>query len=444
MNSRLLVTSSLFLALLWGITPGLLTLAHHSGVLIRSNGVSAIVWFGVSLFLTAAAFVMTGYGGRWRIAVIWGLLLIVWIIYPQRRTLITVRADTPLSLLWLLTAVCGTALLLIFIGQRMRRRAEYEEQTRLLFSIIDHGMHEGMALVDQKLQIRWSNQAARDYLIRDAALIPDAERLVRRTLDTQRSASQSYTLDETTRVSLQSVPQDTGLVSLFAYPLNYETGPNQFYERFIRRIVHDMRNPLAAIIAHASNLQSGGTLDNSSAATIEGEAQRLTRLVDSMLFDARLSYVPLALEQIDLLDVIEEVYYQYDERAMRENKTVILETQPEAAPIEADRDLLVRALSNLVDNSLKYSHEGAEVRLTLEATSQNYLLKVIDTGDGIPAEYLPDRIFEPLVRARKKDSGSGLGLAIVKKIVELHHGDISVESELGKGTIFTLCLPASA
>jgi len=68
---------------------------------------------------------------------------------------------------------------------------------------------------------------------------------------------------------------------------------------------------------------------------------------------------------------------------------------------------------------------------------------VIDNGDGIPPDYLPDRIFEALVRARPKEGGSGLGLAIVKKIVEMHKGTIAVESALRKGTTFTICLPKS-
>jgi signal transduction histidine kinase len=160
-----------------------------------------------------------------------------------------------------------------------------------------------------------------------------------------------------------------------------------------------------------------------------------------MVFDARLSYVPLALEHIDLIDVIENVFYQFDERATRENKSIEVETPPPPAPLEADHDLLVRALSNLVDNSLKYSSTGAKVRITLEVTEVVYTLKVIDSGDGIPPELLPDRIFEALVRGRAKDGGSGLGLSIVRKIVELHRGDITAHSVVGKGTTMTLCLP---
>ncbi|MFN8419184.1 MAG: sensor histidine kinase [Anaerolineae bacterium] len=101
----------------------------------------------------------------------------------------------------------------------------------------------------------------------------------------------------------------------------------------------------------------------------------------------------------------------------------------------------MRALGNLVDNSLKYAKSGAQVRIVLETNAGVYQLRVIDTGDGIPPDYLPNRIFEPLVRARKDGiSGGGLGLSIVKKIVEMHGGAITAESEIGQGTTMTITL----
>jgi signal transduction histidine kinase len=215
----------------------------------------------------------------------------------------------------------------------------------------------------------------------------------------------------------------------------------------MRRIVHDMRNPLAAIIAHASNLQTAPDFERASATrtaqTIETEAQRLTRLVDSILFDARLSHLPLVLQRLDMRDVLEEVYYQHDERAEREYKSLEFETPPQAMPLDGDRDLLVRAIGNLVDNALKYSGTGAVIRLVGELSPGHTVVKVIDDGEGIPPEFLPDRIFEALVRVKPRDgvSGSGLGLNIVKKIVQMHGGTIMADSRLGQGTTMTILLP---
>ncbi len=106
----------------------------------------------------------------------------------------------------------------------------------------------------------------------------------------------------------------------------------------------------------------------------------------------------------------------------------------------------MRALSNLVDNSLKYSPSGARIRLVGEQTTAHTIIRVIDDGDGIPPEYLPDRIFEPLVRVRPRDGivGTGLGLSIVKKIAHMHGGAVQVESALGKGTTITVLLPRAA
>ena len=219
---------------------------------------------------------------------------------------------------------------------------------------------------------------------------------------------------------------------------------NTFYENFIRRIVHDLRNPLAAIIGHAANLSQAPTVEpeawRKSIHTIENEAQRLTRLVDSMLFDARLAYVPLQPQTIDFADVLEEALYTHEDRAAREGKSLSLNVPPNPTPFEGDRDLLLRAFENLIDNSLKYSREGCAVTVRLIDAPTYYVVTVQDNGDGIPPDYLPERIFEPLVRARQAGSGSGLGLSIVRKIIEMHGGSINAQSRLGTGTTMTVRL----
>jgi signal transduction histidine kinase len=431
-----LYTATFIAALLWFVTPALLALAGIDPVIIRSSDVLALAWYALLCGLGALACARTGYGSR-RARRVWLLWLFVAVFFPAlvRYPLITIRAAHELALLWFIVAWVGTGILIVWAGKAVRQYDDAHTQVVKLLSVVDSATGNGLALYDGNMRMRWSNRAAQQYLN------GETERLARYALETGHMASQSYSLNETTRLNVQAVPLEGKLIAVTAAPLRHET--DQFYERFIRRIVHDMRNPLAAIIAHASNLRDASSVDQNSLATIEHEAQRLARLVDSILFDARLSYVPLAIEPVDLIDVLEEVQYQHDERAIREGKSLQIEAFTDTALIEADRDLLVRALGNLVDNSLKYSQAGAKISIMLASGQGQYVVKVSDTGDGIPPDYLPDRIFEALVRARPKDGGSGLGLSIVKKIVEMHKGSIAVESTLGKGTTFTLCLPKS-
>jgi two-component system phosphate regulon sensor histidine kinase PhoR len=111
-----------------------------------------------------------------------------------------------------------------------------------------------------------------------------------------------------------------------------------------------------------------------------------------------------------------------------------------------DAEGLLRMLSNLLDNAVKYNRPGGSVRLRLERHDGHALVAVEDTGIGIPAESLP-RIFERFYRVDKgrsrEEGGTGLGLAIVKHVAQAHGGRVEVESRLGEGTAFRVVLPAS-
>ena len=384
------------------------------------------------------------------LAVSWGVFpLLLSKTVPNGSPLITIRAADVIALIWFGVVTIGTGAGLIIVGWQIRREGERRRRHHLLPGIAREHLSEGIALYDQQSRLRWINISGQTLLLRDGQLRDEAAKLIERAMRTKQIALQSLAPGDGstgTRVTVQALPTSDG-VTLIARPISSDSSTDVFYQRFLQRIVHDMRNPLAAIIAHAGNIQAATDLDpqtsKQAAHVIESEALRLTRLVDSLLFDARLSYVPLNAESLDLVDVMQEMLYLYDERAIREGKSLHVETPADAAPIEADHDLLVRALGNLIDNSLKYSGDGASVRITLEAFAKHYIIRIIDNGDGITPDYLPDRVFEPMVRARPKESGagSGLGLAIVKKVVELHGGRIHVDSTMGAGTTMTIWLP---
>ena len=454
------------LIILWLVIPPLIPLDAsplRSPILITAINSAAQMWFVVALLATACWLIMLGWRmrrppqtPRWRMRLRgfgwWLLLVILWCIIPfmlggnlNSHPNIAIRAASPAALSWFLIALAATGLTCFLTGQMLYRTRANRVNHQEVLRIVQEQLDAGIGLFDRQQQPLWINGSGRFYMYHDGTLNMDVQKLLQRAVESKRLAAQSFNVDEKLRVNVQAMPLADGSISVVTRLIQGEADQNAFYERFIRRIVHDMRNPLAAIIAHASNLYatppSEAVAWQNTARTIENEAQRLTRLVDSMLFDARLSYVPINAERFDVRDVIEEVMFQYDERAIREGKSIEVEMPPDPSPIEADRDLLLRAISNLVDNSLKYSKAGAAVRIVLETAGAVYKLSVIDTGDGIPPEYLPNKIFEPLVRVRKEGvSGSGLGLAIVKKIVDLHGGTIMARSVLGDGSTITITL----
>ncbi|MBL8155295.1 MAG: hypothetical protein JNM70_14020, partial [Anaerolineae bacterium] len=347
--------------------------------------------------------------------------VLLWIVLTLALISASQTAGTPLVVIrfastgvivWIMSGV-GLALLAIL---RVIRSRTTGDAWIARFESLSTYLNEGVLVADRRGRVRWHNEAARD-LLDGAGLNANVLGLLKRAQSSERITIQTLALREGQRVSVQAFTLDRDSYALVCRPLQGGT-QNTFYENFIRRIVHDMRNPLAAIIGHAANLRQSVTVEpenwRKSATTIEDEAQRLARLVDSMLFDARLAYVPLAPGMLDLADVLEEALYAHDERAQRDGKSLEMDAPPGPMPLEGDRDLLVRAFENLIDNGLKYSGADGRVSIRLGAQPSQYVVQFVDNGEGIPAEYLPDRIFEPLVRARSHGSGSGLGLSIVR------------------------------
>ncbi len=345
---RLIVLLALLLAI-WFVPPGLLSAGSMPALSARVHEPLALVWLLLTLAVTAAWWLRLGWewsrirqSGRRSLRSLLPLLAalaLLWLAIPLldsaqdplRPPLVTIQLINEDAARWLLFSGLISPLLLFAVGWRWQRLHAQGEQTKQVAALVREHANEGIALIDAKLRLHWANEAAREQIAPTGQLDQSVRALIQRAHDTRRVAAQSITIQER-RIHVQASPLDDGLTSLISRPQNNDSGPVEFYERFMRRIVHDMRNPLAAIIAHASNLQTGSESDRAvtakTAATIETEAQRLTRLVDSILFEARLSHMPLTIERFDLLDVLEEVYYQHDERAERERKTIEIESPP--------------------------------------------------------------------------------------------------------------------
>ena len=220
---------------------------------------------------------------------------------------------------------------------------------------------------------------------------------------------------------------------------------------FVSNASHELRTPLTNIRGYIEAIQDavreGAPPDPAFLETARSNALRMERLIDDLLELSRAESggVPLEKEETTLSAFLSRVADQHRPSAMREGKTVEVEAGDGA--FRADLRKFALALSNLVDNAVKYGKARGRVTLSGRIEGDACLLEVADDGPGIPAEHLP-RIFERFYRVDRGRSrelgGTGLGLSIARHIVESHAGSIRVESRLGVGTRFTIRIPAES
>ncbi len=216
--------------------------------------------------------------------------------------------------------------------------------------------------------------------------------------------------------------------------------------RFLADVSHELRTPLTIIRGQAQLMKRTGQYDPEAVADIEKEAERLARLVEDLLFLARAEAgaLPLRHDHVDLDARLLDVLRQAQVLAEAKQQRVVLE-HLEPLPVRGDPDRLTQAILNLVSNAVQYTPPGGTIRVGARREGAQAVLWVSDTGPGIPPEDLP-HVFERFYRAdrsrtRRGKGGFGLGLSIVRWIVEAHGGKVTVESQVGQGTTFTITLP---
>jgi len=226
-----------------------------------------------------------------------------------------------------------------------------------------------------------------------------------------------------------------------------------FYRNFVHNVSHELKTPLTVIQGHA-NKMSDAPEDKegwqASVRIISDEAKRLTQLVDNLLTLARLESPNFTLDRAPLNfgALLEDAILQLSDLAEKRQLALSLELTPGLPRIDGDRARLKQVVLNLLDNALKYTPAGGSVTVSAraEAAPPQIVCAVHDTGEGISPEDLP-YIFDKLYRARRARGrpveGSGLGLTIAQQIVRAHGGDLTVQSELGVGSTFTLTLPGA-
>jgi signal transduction histidine kinase len=217
---------------------------------------------------------------------------------------------------------------------------------------------------------------------------------------------------------------------------------------FVANASHELKTPAASIQAAAETLRHAVEDDPQAvprfATQLEREAIRLSRIVADLLDLSRLESGSSLDDLVSLGAATREEAQRLEEAARDAGVVLEIETSQER-PIRGSQKDLALLVRNLVDNAIRYSHEGDEVRVEISCEDDVVTLRVSDTGIGIPSKDIP-RVFERFYRvdrARSRETGgTGLGLAIVKHVVENHGGTMEVNSELGRGTMFEIRFPA--
>ncbi len=334
-----------------------------------------------------------------------------------------------------------------------------------LAAILSH-MGDGVIMVDEHGRISLMNNAAA-RLLGTSPSIAEGRSLVDITRDHElvAAARRHFISAETEAPILLEMGTPRRVVQVVATAVPAESGgkahsllllqdvtelrrAEKVRREFVANVSHELRTPVASLKALAETLECGALEDPPAArlflARMLLETDRLALLVEELLELALLESGALKLEQqpVDLAEIIPRAAERLQANADHHGVELLVDGCPESALVIGDALRLERVLINLIDNAVKFTAPGGQIRLSCELQGDRLVVAVADTGVGIPAQD-QGRVFERFYKAdrARASSGTGLGLAIAKHTIEAHGGRIWVQSTEGKGSTFFVSLP---
>lgn len=350
------------------------------------------------------------------------------------------------------------------LGRISRQSGQINAQVRELkrktdeFAQITGSLREGLVLLDERGYVLSINPAAQRLFGVDAGCVGQDFLVVDRSreLDSAIAAAMSeghseLRVERAGRIwqfdisRIDTAGEQRG-AALLAFDITEHENAEQSRREFTANVSHELKTPLQGIIGSAELLESGMVKQEDVprfVGHIRAEAQRLVTLIGDII---RLSQLDegdeMPRESVDLLSVAKEA--AQDLQGAAEARNVTISVEGKSVQINGVRRLLYETIYNLCDNAVKYNREGGSVRVQVDEADGKASIRVADTGIGIAPEH-QSRIFERFYRVDKSHSkasgGTGLGLSIVKHAVAYHHGEIALESEVGKGTAITVSFP---
>ncbi|HNO31072.1 MAG TPA: ATP-binding protein [Anaerolineales bacterium] len=241
------------------------------------------------------------------------------------------------------------------------------------------------------------------------------------------------------------IPRIGGAVTM--QDISYLKELDRLKNEFIHTISHDLRSPLTAVLGYTELVERTGTLNENQAEfmhRLQGSVQHMTNLVNDLLDLGRLEagFDPRR-EMVHTDNILKYTLDVFDPQIKKKKIKASTEIASDLKPVRANPIRIRQMFDNLLGNAIKYTPDEGYVRVLLSMQDKQIVIRVEDSGPGIPAEE-QTRIFEKFFRASNRPQGvegTGLGLAIVKSVVDSHQGRVWVESKAGEGSAFVVILP---
>lgn len=342
------------------------------------------------------------------------------------------------------------------MGESLKNHMTWlSEERNLLLGVVE-GISDGVIMLDEEGEILYCNEPAKALWQGNNSEEESMERK-RKILEflhqfmeeIEGDAKLNFNLDtQVLQVAMAKTQAIEGMQGYVVVLRDITASLRAEKERreFMASVTHELRTPLHLIQGYLEAIQDGVIPKEAQEEHIDlvlEEAKRLAKLVAELQeLDRFESWKEFEKKEIDLAPFLQELKYRFQGRA--DELGIDLEIEIKPGTVFANRDRLLQVFINLTENAFRHTPSGKKVRIQVEDLVDKIQFSVEDQGEGIPPKALPhifDRFYRVDKARTRKEGGMGLGLSIVKMIVEAHNGEIKVESEVGKGTIFKVILP---
>lgn len=361
----------------------------------------------------------------------------------------------------------------MFFRKKIVTKSMYENEVQAPPSIdtVSHvlaALPDPILILDEKRIVRHTNAAAEDLFgrtlegrnivqcFRQPHVVDAVDRVFEKQVTWQGEAEIPAPIKRHLSLTISLVGEGEG-VCIVVKDTTLVKRTEEMHSDFVANVSHELRSPLSSIMGFIETMLGPAKHDEQGKERfmeiMQEEANRMAHLIDDLLSLSRVQiqeHVP-PQETVDLKEVLLRVIELNSHNAKRRNMSIEAYNLDRAGVVFGDANQITQVLRNLIDNAIKYSKEGTPIEVNcrfLERMPNKNVpavaIDIKDFGEGIASEHLP-RLTERFYRIDKarsrKMGGTGLGLAIVKHILTRHRGRLLIESELGKGSVFSILLP---